>query len=62
MRSLALAAVLLLAPLATACDSDDPAAEGGNKPAAACLDEPGIARPPTAALPCELLPPDFVAR
>ena len=61
MRPLALAAALLLAPLATACDSDDPAVEGSSKPSA-CVEKPGIARPPTATLPCELLPPDFVAR
>jgi hypothetical protein len=35
-----------------------PTGDGGLAP---CLDQPGLDRPPSGQLPCELLPPGFVA-
>ena len=37
--------------------------DAGVQPLAPCLDRPtDLPRPPTGRLPCELLPPGFVAR
>jgi hypothetical protein len=65
MRALAIIAALLVG----ACgDNTKPARQdagpGGDAavPLAPCLERPtDLARPPTGQLPCELLPPGFVA-
>lgn len=63
-RLVVLAAALALTVLSTACGKDpppNPTPEGGAT--SACLDRPtDLPRPPTAGLPCELLPPGFVPK
>lgn len=48
---------------ATPKDAGVDAPSDAAQPLAPCLDRPtDLARPPTGQLPCELLPPGFVAR
>jgi hypothetical protein len=65
-RFLAGAAFALGLALAGACGKSKPVGLGGGDggpPAdgalAPCLDQPGLPRPPSGQLPCELLPPSF---
>lgn len=74
MRRLALpvcfAALAALAALGGSCGDnqkvpppDDPGDGSGSGALAACLDRPTeLPRPPSAQLPCELLPPGFGAK
>lgn len=62
-RVVVLAAGLVLAVLSTACGKDEPLSTPDGGATGACLDLPtDLPRPPTAGLPCELLPPGFVPK
>ena len=62
MRSLATAAAALALAFVAGCDSSVPTAvEAPKDDLAACLERPGLARPPAGHLPCGLLPPGFRA-
>jgi hypothetical protein len=72
-RSIRILSLVACAWLAAACGdnhatprdaapAEDAPPDGGGDELAPCLERPtDLSRPPTGALPCELLPPGFVA-
>lgn len=62
MRPFACILAAALAVGAAACGSSARPGENAHDASTACLEEPGLQRPPDGRLPCELLPPGFSTR
>lgn len=68
LRRIMMAGLVLAAASSAGCGKGESnvtpdAGLGGAGAAGACLDSPlDLPRPPTGALPCELLPPGFVTK